>query len=74
MDLWQIRNQAIAALSDDLKRENEILERCFGIFDECVERFTSFESIRDFDERFANICGQTLVKLAVWRLAHIVSV
>jgi hypothetical protein len=62
MELWQVRNQALAALSDDLTQENEILERCFALFDECIERFYSFESNGDSNERFAYICGQTLVK------------
>ena len=62
MELWQVRNQALAALSDDLKQKNEILERCFALFDECIERFYSFESNGDSNERFAYICGQTLVK------------
>jgi hypothetical protein len=57
-----VRNQALAALRDDLNQENEILERCFALFDECIERFYSLESNRDSNERFALICGQTLVK------------
>lgn len=62
MDLWQVRNQAVASLSADLKRENEVIEGCFALFDECIKRFYSLAKSGNPKESFSLVCGQTILK------------
>ena len=62
MDIWNVRNQALAALDNELKQEKEVLENGFALLDECVERLREGALQDNEHTRFAAICCQTLAK------------
>jgi len=62
MDIWNVRNQALAALDTDLRQEKEILDEGFALFDECIDRLYEVAIQDNENTRFAAICCQTLVK------------
>jgi hypothetical protein len=56
MELWETREQALAALQGDFQEEAEIIEETFELIDECVDRSQAIDS------PFARVCGLTLIK------------
>jgi len=62
MDIWNVRNQALAALETDLRQEKEVLDKGFALLDECIDRLHEVAIEDNENTRFAAICCQTLVK------------
>lgn len=59
-DIWHIRNQALDAISNDLKAENDALLEVFALIDMAIDQFNS--EIQKDDVQFAYVCGHTLIK------------
>jgi len=63
IDIWNVRNQASAALDSDLKQEKELLNEGFALLDQCVKCFRAYSDDNDQDKAtFTIYCCATLVK------------
>jgi len=60
MDMWSVRNQALADLASNLPQESEVIEEAFGLLDKCIEHL--FSSATGEYEKFAIVCCHTLIK------------
>ena len=56
MELWKTREQALAALRDELRQQAELVEAAFIHVDECINR------LRAVTSPFGRVCGLTLAK------------
>ena len=41
MDMWSVRNQALADLASNLQQESEVIEEAFGLLDKCIKHLFS---------------------------------
>ncbi|SRR6266567_1524981 len=62
MDMWSVRNQALADLTSNLQQESEVPEEAFGILEKCIERL--FSNTTSEHEKFAIICCHTVKRRA----------
>ena len=63
MDIWNVRNQALAALDTDLKQEKELLDEGFLLLEQCIELLCSYTDDDDQDKAtFIAYCCAALVK------------
>ena len=55
-DLWETREEALAALEGSLRQEAEILQEAFALLDECITQLLTL------DTKYTRVCAITMIK------------